>query len=313
MNSARRLYRLHLALALAGAAAVLVAVATALTRIRPGLPTADELLAACQSVVPLEPGPGLLVVLFLAAVGVTVALLGARSVWRQLHRQRRFLAALRPLEERTIEGVGFTVIDGSRATAFCAGLLRPRVYVSSPALRLLTPSELAAVLAHEAHHRARRDPLRILAARALADAFFFLPVLRRTSDRYRQLAELAADEAAARAHGSSILASALLRFGERSGEAAPVVGIAPERVEHLLGEAPRWQLPLSLLGGSLVMVAGLVGLVLTAPMLLASESVGLAAVLAQSCMLAMLLAPVMIGAGALWLSRGWIRRRRPAG
>lgn len=261
---------------------------------------------------PLEPSGGLLLVLLLVALGLAVASLGIRSIWRQARAQSRFLRILRAIEETRIGGVPVTVIDGERVAAFCAGLLRPRIYVSAAALKVLSPAELAAVVAHEAHHRASRDPLRILVARALADAFFFLPVLRRISDRYRQLAELAADEAAAQAGQTPALASALLRFGERGREAAPVVGIAPERVEHLLGEAPRWQLPLSVLTGSLVMVAGLMGLILTAPILVASESISLAAIFAESCMVAMLVAPLAIGGGALWLSRSWIRRL-PAG
>lgn len=307
MSSARRLYRLQLALALAGAGAVLAAVAVALTRIAPGVPSARELLAACQAVVPLEPGVGLLVVLVLVSVGLVAAFLGLRSIWRQVRTQRAFLRTLHAVGDREIARTTVTLFDGARPEAFCAGLLRPRIYVSSAAVRLLTPSELAAVVAHEAHHRSRRDPLRIVVARALAYAFFFMPALRHLSERYGQLAELAADEAAARTEGREALASAMLRFGERNGEAAPVVGIAPERVEHLLGAAPRWRLPLSILAGSLVVFAGLVSLVLTAPALIDSESVSLAAVVAQSCMVAMTLAPIAIAASALWLGRSWLR------
>lgn len=309
MSSARRLYRLQFALALAGAGAVLAAVAVSLTRIAPRVPSAGELLAACQALVPLEPGLGLLVVLALASVGLVAAFLGLRSVWRQLRAQREFLRTVPTLAERGIGGVRATVFDGTRPEAFCAGLVRPRIYVSSAAIRLLTPCELAAVVAHEAHHQSRRDPLRIVFARAVADAFFFMPALRHLSDRYGQLAELAADEAAARAAGREALASAMLRFGERNGEAAPVVGIAPERVEHLLGAAPRWRLPLSILAGSLIVLAGLLSLVLTAPALIDSESVSLAVVVAQSCMVAMTLAPIAFAASALWLGRSWLRRR----
>ncbi|MGI9020891.1 MAG: M56 family metallopeptidase [Solirubrobacterales bacterium] len=309
MVSARGLYRLHLGLALLGAGAVLAAVIVALTRITPGLPPAGELLAACRQIVPLESGPGLLLIVLLFSLGLVVALLGVRSFRRQLHAQRHFLRALRPVEQAAIDGVAVTMIESDRPQAFCAGLLRPQVYVSTASLTLLTPIELSAVVAHEAHHRAIRDPLRILAARVLADAFFFLPALRRLSERYRQLAELAADEAAAEARGPSALASALLRFGERGGAAAPVVGIAPERVERLLGREPRWQLPLSIFSGSLVILAGLLGLVLTAPALIQSESLSLAMILAESCMVAMIVAPLAIAGSALWLSRSWVHRR----
>lgn len=309
MISARRLYRLHLALALVAGGALLAGVIIAFSRMRLGLPTVDELLAACRQLLPLESGPGSLIVTLFAVGGLAVLMLGVRSLARQLRVQRRFLRALRRVEQKTIDGVDLTIIDDARPRAFCVGLLRPRLYVSTGTLALLTPVELAAVVAHEVHHQSRRDPLRILAGRVLADALFFLPALRRLSDRYRQLAELAADEAAAKRKGSPALASALVRFGERGGEREPAVGIAPERVEQLLGQQPRWQLSLSAFSGSLVVLAGLLGLVVTAPSLTSSENASLTMVLAEGCMVLMVVAPVAIGASGLWLSRAWIRGR----
>lgn len=46
------------------------------------------------------------------------------------------------------------------AVAFTAGLLRPRIYLSTALLRRLSPSELEATLLHELAHVKRRDPLR---------------------------------------------------------------------------------------------------------------------------------------------------------
>lgn len=309
MISARRLYRLHLALALLAGGGLLAGVLFALSRIRPGVPTVDELLAACRQVIPFESGPGSLLVALFALAGLAVLILGVRSLSRQLRDQRRFMRTVRRIEQKTIDGVEVTIIEASGPKAFCVGLLRPRVYLSTGALVLLAPVELAAVVAHEAHHKSRRDPLRILAASVLADALFFLPALSRLSERYRQLAELAADEAAAKLKGRSVLASALVRFGERGGERGPIVGIAPERVDQLLGEPPRWQLSLSMLSASLVILAGLLGLVLIAPSVISRESVSLPTVLAEGCMALMLVAPVAIGASAVWLSRTWIRGR----
>ena len=56
--------------------------------------------------------------------------------------------------------------------------------------------ELRAVLAHEQHHRALRDPLRLAVGRVLCQALFFLPVLRPLHDRYGDVAEMTADAAA---------------------------------------------------------------------------------------------------------------------
>ena len=78
--------------------------------------------------------------------------------------------------------------------------------------------------------------------RVLRDALFFLPVLRDAERRYAALAEVAADEAAVRSAGAEPLASALLYFGEQPGGA---VGIAAERVDHLLGQPAKWRLRLA--------------------------------------------------------------------
>lgn len=94
--------------------------------------------------------------------------------------------------------------------AFCAGLWRPRVYVSLGAVQRLDADELAAVLAHENAHARRRDPLRGLVRRAGADVLFFAPLARRW-DRHRRMgAELAADRAAVAHVGAPALAGALL-------------------------------------------------------------------------------------------------------
>jgi Zn-dependent protease with chaperone function len=68
--------------------------------------------------------------------------------------------------------------------------LRPRIYVSSGTTALLSGAQLDAVLAHEAHHARRRDPLRMLVARTLAESAFFVPVLHRSRERYAALADM---------------------------------------------------------------------------------------------------------------------------
>jgi beta-lactamase regulating signal transducer with metallopeptidase domain len=201
------------------------------------------------------------------------------------------------------------VVDDDQPQAFCTGMLRPRIYVTQAALELLGDDERAAVLAHETHHARRRDPLRLLVARALAEGLFFLPVVRRLPERYAALAELAADQAAAAGRGGRrALASALLTFDEHP---SPAVGIAPERVEHLLGERPRWELPTLLLLGALATIAALVAVTVRLAEATAHATLGLPALAAQACALAMALAPIAIGAMALLGGRR-LGRRRPA-
>jgi hypothetical protein len=202
------------------------------------------------------------------------------------------------------------LVESQRPKAFCAGYLRPRIYLSRGALEQLSEAELGAVLAHERLHVRRRDPVRLLVARALADALFFIPVLRRTAERYEVLGELAADEEAVTlAANRGALASALLKFDEGANEPAPVVGIAPERVDHLVGDpsATRWQLGTVAGWGALALLA-LGGLFLLSWQIEAAAEVPL--LVAAGCMTLMVGGPIAVAIGALLLSRRALRVRR---
>ena len=105
------------------------------------------------------------------------------------------------------------VVSGLPTPAFTVGWLRPRVYVDAALAGLLTADELAAVLAHEEAHVARRDPLRLSALRFLACTLFFLPALRRLAADAADEAEIAADDRAAGLAGAGAplaLASAIV-------------------------------------------------------------------------------------------------------
>jgi Peptidase family M48 len=184
---------------------------------------------------------GAIVVTILAGLGLLMAAAGAYRAARELQADRRFRRALNARSASSLHGAW--LVDDQQPQAFCAGLLRPRVYVSTGALELLDPPALASVLAHERHHAKRHDPLRLAGGRVLAAALFFIPARRRLVQRQHALAELSADEAAVRTAGGdrSALASAMLSFSQAGGEDAP--GIDPERVDYLLGERIQWGLP----------------------------------------------------------------------
>jgi hypothetical protein len=173
------------------------------------------------------------------------------------------------------------------------------VYVTTGVLRELEGEQLEAVLAHEHLHRVRRDPLRIASARVLAEALFFLPVLRRLTARYCTLAELAADEHAVAAFDgdTSPLAGAMLAFAAD--------GIAPERVDHLSGRTPDWRLPIAVTALSLLGAAALALLVWQlAQHAILQTTLGLPLLSAQPCIVMLALMPL---AGAA-LSRWTVRR-----
>jgi Zn-dependent protease with chaperone function len=130
-------------------------------------------------------------------------------------------------------------VAGPVASAFCAGLLRPRVVVTSGMVAALAAEELEAVLVHEAEHARRRDPLRRLAGRAAAEVLVWLPLVGWWTSRRLEEAELAADRAAIDRVGRTPLARALRATAIPTTPAAVGTrfdGAGAARVTQLLGE-----------------------------------------------------------------------------
>lgn len=145
----------------------------------------------------------------------------ARSGARIRHG-RRLLAALR----RGARSLGSArIIDADAPIALTAGLLRPRVYVSTGLLDHLDEPARRAVLAHEAAHVRRRDPLTKLFGELAAA--LHLPAARTMLLSDLSLAcEEACDEAAALAVGDrTIVAAALVRLA-RLVERFPLAPVA---------------------------------------------------------------------------------------
>lgn len=293
MRSARRFYRASLALGAMGGGILAFAIASALRSVNLDALSPPRLLQACREVVFSGQTALSATILVLAGVGLAVLVLAVRSGLHHYRAQRAVLGRLRVLYEVVYGGTPLVVFAHERPEAFCAGLLRPRVYLSSAALENLVDGQLVAVIEHESHHRLRRDPMRFLIVQVLADCLFFLPVMRRLRERYCTLAELAADEAAVR-RGSDrgALAAALLAFAEGP---TGVVGISPERVDHLLGESPSWELPVSMLTGAGVTIAGLGAIAMALAQTAPPGALSLAMLAGQTCMIAMVVVPVVLG------------------
>jgi Zn-dependent protease with chaperone function len=166
--------------------------------------------------------PRLLPSLLLAVVLVVAVFVGGWSIIDQVgstRRLERFLERRRlPLgpvltEAAAVAGLSGRValVESSERFSCTLGILRPRVVVTKELLDTSTPGELAAVLAHEAHHVRTADPLKMVIARSLARSLFVLPVLGRLYERYLAGRELAADRKAIRSAGTAGLAGALLK------------------------------------------------------------------------------------------------------
>ncbi len=245
-----------------------------------------------------------------AVIIVVLALLGAIVTARALVGAAQEFSAARRFGRRLARDhrphpTGALVVDDERPHAFCAGLFRPRIYLTSGALAILDEGALGAVLTHERHHARRRDPLRLATSRVLARAMFFLPAARELGLQQQALAEMSADESAINAApgNRSALARAMLSFSD-SAEGSDSVGIDPRRVDHLLGESPSWRFPL-------VMCLATVGLLLllaTTAVLAGKEATGSATLAppflsAQPCVVVLAVIPAAVGFFAVRMSR----------
>ena len=76
----------------------------------------------------------------------------------QLISSRKRLQALRDLSEAG--PASYRLVDSQDHIAWCAGLLRPQVYLSSGLLTSLSAEQLRIIVAHEQTHAIRRDNLR---------------------------------------------------------------------------------------------------------------------------------------------------------
>ncbi len=242
------------------------------------------------------------IILALALLGVAVTAMTVLGAARELAASRRLDRRL-AASCRSHPG-GALVIDDERPHAFCAGLLRPRVYVTSGALAILDEPALNAVLVHERHHARRRDPLRLATSRVLAQAMFFLPALRELGRRQQALAEMSADESAINAApgNRSALARAMLSFTDSAG-ADDSVGIDPARVDYLLGEPPRWRFPAGMCFAAIALLALVVGVAVLA----GREAAGTATLAppflsAQPCVVVLAIIPAAIGLLAVRLA-----------
>ena len=152
--------------------------------------------------------------------------------------------------------------------AFCYGLRRPRICLSSGMVTALDAEQLTALLWHEQAHLLQRDPLKVAVGRAWTAMFFFLPLARTLYSGYLLAKEIEADAyACTRCGGNGPLTAALARLldvqdarGLVVPQAAGGTDALEMRVDSLLGHAPVFRIPPQILFLSSAVLVGLVGL-----------------------------------------------------
>ena len=215
---------------------------------------------------------------FLALVGAG-ALAGIHSLARQLRASRELArrvrdltapapAALTDASRRAGLARRLRMVDSAERFSFAYGVLTPRVAISRGLIETASPDELDAVLEHERYHVQNLDPLKVLLARVLPAAVFYVPALRHLRARYVAGRELAADRRAVETCGRRPLAGALFKVVDAPKwpelSAAAAIGgpdLLDVRIAQLEtgGEPPPPPLPWLLVAGSAAGVAALAG------------------------------------------------------
>jgi Zn-dependent protease with chaperone function len=130
------------------------------------------------------------------------------------------------------------VLDAPQRAAYCVPGRPAAIVLTSGALAVLDRDQLGAVLAHERAHLAGRHHLLISLSRGLTASFPGVPVFTRGPAEVARLAELCADDAAARRSGRPALVAALLAMGTGAAVPAPALavtsGAVTARVHRLL-------------------------------------------------------------------------------
>jgi Zn-dependent protease with chaperone function len=190
---------------------------------------------------------GLAIAAFLG--GIAMILLGwryGRSLRRASIRTRAHAEAARITGHPVGDGNAAFVLDATRPAVYCVPGRPPTIVLTTGALAILDPEQLAAVLAHERAHLAGRHHLLLAVTRSLAAVAPAVPLFARGTAEVAGLAEMRADDVAARCGGRRTVLAALLAMGAGVAAAqtpaawlAATGAVVDARVRRLAEPPPR--------------------------------------------------------------------------
>ncbi len=176
---------------------------------------------------------------------VTALMLGILSFLIQLFKTNMLLKKL--LLRRVIMpkrvwkiifplGLGNNVylVNDKNLFSFCAGIVLPRIIITTGLVESLTNKELEAVFLHEQAHLQSRDPLKIILGKTLASMFFFLPIFSQLNRNMNATNEILADRFVLNSQRGTIYLRGALKKILRTPQVAlaTVPGIAsPDHLE----------------------------------------------------------------------------------
>jgi Zn-dependent protease with chaperone function len=217
------------------------------------------------------PGGATVAELGLSLTGAVVArtALTAAGQLRTAGRQALRHAHTARLAGHLAPDLGAVVVEHPQPAAYCVAGRCPTVVVTTGAMAALAPEQVDAVLAHERGHLAGRHHALKTAARIGRQVLPFLPLLRDAEVQVARLAELHADDSAARSADPRELATALVVLATPAQSTPPpalaaAATDAAQRINRLLQPAE----PLSPLRRHLLCAAA--AILALAPVLVAS-------------------------------------------
>ena len=186
-----------------------------------------------------------------AASGVAVLILVAltwqysRTVHRSRQRASEHAQAAR-ITGRQFPAAGIpplstaVVLEAEQPAVYCVPGRPATIVLTTGALAVLAPEQLLAVLAHERAHLAGRHHLLITLGKAMRAGLPAIPLFTRGAEEVARLAEMRADDVAARRSGRDTLLQALVAMGTGrplptpSAALAATGGVVSARVRRLL-------------------------------------------------------------------------------
>jgi len=182
------------------------------------------------------------VVLLLALPAAAVVFQAVAASREALHRRSATRSTARRLRSRgrfqQICGQRVLIVEDPHPFALALPRRHGGIVVSSAALDLLAPQELAAVVTHERAHVQQRHHLLAALMQAATSRMRWVPLLAAAADAFGHYQEIAADDLARRRVGTPALAGALLLLGQRATSSPDLHGalhaLGPDRVRHLV-------------------------------------------------------------------------------
>jgi Zn-dependent protease with chaperone function len=118
------------------------------------------------------------------------------------------------------------VLETPQPAVYCVPGRPATIVLTTGALAVLDPPQLLAVLAHEHAHLAGRHHLLVTLGKAMRAGFPAVPLFARGAEEVARLAEMRADDVAARRSGRDTLLQALVAMGTGTSLPTPATALA---------------------------------------------------------------------------------------